>query len=294
MADRSLSAGERLLAPATAIDRRRSLAARFWKTLSLVAAIVVIAPLIAILYFVLIRGLPTLTSQLVFNAAGNTTAPGALNAIVGSLQMAPLALLIGGTLGLAAGIYMAEFAGPRVVAIGAFVVDVLLGVPSIIAGLLIYGTVVTYVTGSSAIAGSLALAVIIFPIVMRATEEVLRLVPEAVREASLALGIPKWRTTISVVIPVARAGLLTGLMLAFARGFGETAPLLFTSRGSNALNIGQLGDPMSALPLFVYQNSRVASDFFVGQAWSAAIVLLAIVLFVNIVVRGRSIGARVE
>jgi phosphate transport system permease protein len=294
MTDRSLSAGERLLAPATAIDRRRNLADRFWKTLSLVAAIVVIAPLIAILYFVVIRGLPTLTSQLVFNAAGNTTAPGALNAIVGSLQMAPLALLIGGSLGLAAGIYMAEFAGPRVVAIGAFVVDVLLGVPSIIAGLLIYGTVVTYVTGSSAIAGSLALAVIIFPIVMRATEEVLRLVPEAVREASLALGIPKWRTTISVVIPVARAGLLTGLMLAFARGFGETAPLLFTARGSNALNIGQLGDPMSALPLFVYQNSRVASDFFVGQAWSAAIVLLAIVLFVNVVVRGRSIGARVE
>lgn len=294
MPDPSRSAGERLLAPASAIDRRRHLADRFWKTLSLVAAIVVIAPLVAILYFVLIRGLPTLTSQLVFNAAGNTTAPGALNAIVGSLQMAPLALLIGGSLGLAAGIYMAEFAGPRVVAIGAFVVDVLLGVPSIIAGLLIYGTVVTYVTGSSAIAGSLALAVIIFPIVMRATEEVLRLVPEAVREASLALGIPKWRTTISVVIPVARAGLLTGLMLAFARGFGETAPLLFTARGSNALNIGQLGDPMSALPLFVYQNSRVASDFFVGQAWSAAIVLLAIVLVVNVVVRGRSIGARVE
>jgi phosphate transport system permease protein len=294
MPDPALSAGERLLAPATAIDRRRSLADRFWKLLSLLAAIVVIAPLVAILYFVVVRGLPTLTPELVFNAAGNTTAPGALNAIVGSLQMVPIALLIGGTLGLGAGIYMAEFAGPRLVAIGAFVVDVLLGVPSIIAGLLIYGTVVTYVTGSSAIAGSLALAVIVFPIVMRATEEVLRLVPGAVREASLALGIPKWRTTISVVIPVARAGLLTGLMLAFARGFGETAPLLFTARGSNALNIGNLGDPMSALPLFVYQNSRVASDFFVGQAWSAAIVLLAVVLFVNIVVRGRSIGARVE
>jgi phosphate transport system permease protein len=294
MTDLPISAGQRLLAPATAVDRRRSLADLFWKTLSLVATIVVIAPLVAILYFVLVRGLPTLTPDLVLNAAGNTTKPGALNAILGSLQMVPLALLIGGVLGLAAGIYMAEFAGPRLVAIGAFVVDVLLGVPSIIAGLLIYGTVVTYITGSSAIAGSLALAVIIFPIVMRSTEEILRLVPEAVREASLALGIPKWRTTLSVVIPVARAGLLTGLMLAFARGFGETAPLLFTARGSNALNIGDFGDPMSALPLFVYQNSRVASDFFVGQAWSAAIVLLAVVLFVNIVVRGRSIGARVE
>ena len=294
MTDLPISAGQRLLAPATAVDRRRSLANLFWKALSLVATIVVIAPLVAILYFVLVRGLPTLTPDLVLNAAGNTTKPGALNAILGSLQMVPLALLIGGVLGLAAGIYMAEFAGPRLVAIGAFVVDVLLGVPSIIAGLLIYGTVVTYITGSSAIAGSLALAVIIFPIVMRSTEEILRLVPEAVREASLALGIPKWRTTLSVVIPVARAGLLTGLMLAFARGFGETAPLLFTARGSNALNIGDFGDPMSALPLFVYQNSRVASDFFVGQAWSAAIVLLAVVLFVNIVVRGRSIGARVE
>ncbi len=294
MTEHVLSAGERLLAPATAIDRRRGLADRFWKLLSLVATIVVIAPLVAIIYFVIVRGLPTLTPDLVFNAAGNTTKPGALNAIAGSLQMVPLALLIGGGLGLAAGIYMAEFAGPRLVAIGAFVVDVLLGVPSIIAGLLIYATVVTYVTGSSALAGSLALAVIIFPIVMRSTEEVLRLVPEAVREASLALGIPKWRTTISVVLPVARAGLLTGLMLAFARGFGETAPLLFTARGSNALNIGDFSSPMSALPLFVYQNSRLASDFFVGQAWSAAIVLLAVVLFINILVRGRSIGSRVE
>jgi phosphate transport system permease protein len=292
--ERVLSAGALLLAPPTAVDRRRSITDRSWKIVSLLAAIVVIAPLVAILFFVVTRGLPTLSPELVLNAAGNTTAPGALNAIVGSLQMVPLALLIGGTLGLAGGIYLAEFAGPRLVAVGAFVVDVLLGVPSIVAGLLVYATVVTYVTGSSAIAGSIALAVLIFPIVMRTTEEVLRLVPAAVREASLALGIPKWRTTISVVIPIARAGLLTGLMLAFARGFGETAPLLFTARGSNALNIGQLGEPMAALPLFVYQNSRVASDFFVGQAWSAAIVLLAVVLFVNIVVRGRSIGARVE
>jgi len=122
MTDLPISAGQRLLAPATAVDRRRSLADLFWKTLSLVATIVVIAPLVAILYFVLVRGLPTLTPDLVLNAAGNTTKPGALNAILGSLQMVPLALLIGGVLGLAAGIYMAEFAGPRLVAIGAFVV----------------------------------------------------------------------------------------------------------------------------------------------------------------------------
>jgi len=114
MTDLALTAGQRLLAPATAVDRRRGLADRAWKILSLLATIVVIAPLIAIILFVLARGLPFLTTQLVFNAAGNTTAPGALNAIVGSLQMVPIALLMGGTLGLAAGIYMAEFAGPRV------------------------------------------------------------------------------------------------------------------------------------------------------------------------------------
>jgi len=294
VADLALTAGQRLLAPATSTDRRRSIVDRLWWLLSIVATVIVITPLVAILVFVLINGLPTLNAQLLFNAAGNTTAPGALNAIVGSLQMVPIALAIGGGLGLAAGIYLAEFAGPRMAGGGAFVVDVLLGVPSIIAGLLIYGTIVAFVTGSSAIAGSLALAVIIFPIVIRATEEVLRLVPGTVREASLALGIPRWRTTVSVVMPVAKAGLLTGLMLAFARGFGETAPLLFTAKGTNALNIGDLLEPMSALPLFVYQNSRVADDFFVGQAWSASIVLLAVVLLINIVVRGRSIGSRVE
>jgi phosphate transport system permease protein len=294
VADLALTAGERLLAPATSTDRRRSIVDRLWWLLSIVATVIVITPLVAILVFVLINGLPTLNSQLLFNAAGNTTEPGALNAIVGSLQMVPIALALGGSLGLAAGIYLAEFAGPRMAGGGAFVVDVLLGVPSIIAGLLVYGTIVAFVTGSSAIAGSLALAVIIFPIVIRATEEVLRLVPDTVREASLALGIPRWRTTVSVVMPVAKAGLLTGLMLAFARGFGETAPLLFTAKGTNALNIGDLLEPMSALPLFVYQDSRVADDFFVGQAWSASIVLLAVVLLINIVVRGRSIGSRVE
>jgi phosphate transport system permease protein len=133
-----------------------------------------------------------------------------------------------------------------------------------------------------------------FPIVIRATEEVLRLVPGSIREASLALGIAQWRTILSVVVPVARAGLLTGIMLAFARGFGETAPLLFTAQGSEALNVGDWRSPMAELPLFVYQNSRLPDKFLVSQAWSAAIVLLAIVLAINMIVRGRSVGSRVE
>ncbi len=287
-------AGALLLAGPTRRDRRRAFADLFVRMLSAALTILVIIPLLAIIYFVLQRGLPELNPQLLFHAAGNPSSPGALNATTGSLQMVPLALLIAGIPGLLAGIYLSEFSSSRVALAFAFLVDVLLGVPSIIAGLLVYSTVVTYWTGSSALAGSIALAVVMFPIVIRTTEEVLRLVPGSIREASLALGIPVWRTTVFVVLRVARAGLLTGAMLAFARGFGETAPLLFTARGSDALNLGQFSATMSALPLFVYQNSRLSDAFFISQAWSAALVLLIIVLTINVLVRGRSINASVE
>jgi phosphate transport system permease protein len=288
------SAADRLLGPQPGHEVRRAVVDRLMRVVALAAAIIAIVPLVAIVGYVLVKGLPTLTIDFLTHSSGDTTSPGALNAILGSLQMVPLALLIGGVLGLLAGIYLAEYAGPRMAAGGTFLVDVLLGVPSILAGVLIYATLVTYWTGSSAIAGSIALAVIMFPIVIRSTEEVLRLVPGSIREASLALGLPQWRTTVSIVMPVARAGLLTGAMLAFARGFGETAPLLFTARGSEALNIGDWGTTMAALPLFVYQYSRLPDKFFVSQAWSAAIVLLAIVLAINVIVRGRSVGSRVE
>jgi phosphate transport system permease protein len=285
--------GVRLLESPSGQERGRLRRDRLVPFVTVAATVVTIAPLVAIIGFVLFKGLPTLNGQLVGNAAGNPTAPGALNAIAGSLQMVPLALLIGGGLGLLAGVYLAEFAGTRIRTLFGFLVDVLLGVPSIIAGLLVYSTLVA-ANGSSAIAGAVALAVVMFPVMMRATEEVLRLVPTSIREASLALGIPGWRTVVSIVLRAARTGLLTGTMLAFARGFGETAPLLFTAKGSDALNIGDLSSTMSALPLFVYQYSRLPDRFFVSQAWSAAIVLLAIVLVINVLVRARSINARVE
>ncbi len=288
------TAEERLLGRQPGHELRRQAVDVGMRFVALAAAVIVILPLIAIVGYVLVRGLPTLTLDFLTNSSGDTESPGALNAILGSLQMVPVGLAIGGLLGILAGIYLAEFAGSRFAAGGTFLVDVLLGVPSILAGVLLYSTVVTYWTGSSAIAGALALAVIMFPIVIRATEEVMRLVPGSIREASLALGIAQWRTVVSVVMPVARAGLLTGLMLAFARGFGETAPLLFTARGSEALNIGDWRSPMAALPLFVYQYSRLPDDLYVSQAWSAAIVLLAIVLAINVIVRGRSITSRVE
>jgi phosphate transport system permease protein len=261
--------------------------------LAAAATVLTIAPLVAIIAYVLYRGLPSLTANFLTHPASDPDHPGALNAIAGSLQMVPLALLISGTIGVFAAIFLVEFAGPRVAGGFGFVVDVLLGVPSIIAGLLVYGTVVA-TFGSSAFAGALALAVVMFPIVVRTTSEVLQLVPNGLREASLALGVPVWRTVTSVVLRTARAGILTALMLAFARGFGETAPLLFTARGTDTVRLGDFGGTMSALPLFVYQNSKLPSSFFVGEAWSAAIVLLAIVLAINVIVRGRSINSRVE
>jgi phosphate transport system permease protein len=287
------SAGARLLEAPTGRERGRFRADRMVRVLALAATILTITPLAAILVFVVARGLPTLTIEFLLRPAGAPDNPGALNAIAGSLQMVPIALVMSGLAGLLAGVYLSEFAGSRVAEAFSFIVDVLLGVPSIIAGLLVYSTLVAF-AGSSALAGSVALAVVMFPIVIRTTVEVLRLVPHALREASLALGVSTWRTVVSVVLRTARAGLLTGVMLAFARGFGETAPLLFTARGSDALNIGHLSEPMSALPLYVYQNSRLPNDFFVSQAWSAAIVLLAIVLAINVIVRGRSVNARVD
>lgn len=285
--------GARLLDAPTGRERARARADRLVRLIAVLATLVTVAPLAAIIALVVVRGLPTLDSQFLLHPAGAPASPGGLNAIAGSLQMVPLALLMAGSVGLLAGIYLSEFASPRVTEAASFVVDVLLGVPSIIAGLLVYSTLVA-VAGSSAFAGSVALAIVMLPIVIRTTEEVLRLVPGSIREAALALGIPTWRMVLSVVLRTARPGLLTGAMLAFARGFGETAPLLFTARGSDALNVGQLGSTMSALPLFVYQNSRLPDRFFVSQAWSAAIVLLAIVLAINIAVRGRSINSRVE
>jgi phosphate transport system permease protein len=285
--------GARLLQRATGLERRRARTNRIVRVVAGGATLLTIVPLLAIIGFVLAKGLPTLTLQFLQNPASDPTHPGALNAIAGSLQMVPVALLISGSVGLLAGIYLAEFARPRVAEAFGFIVDVLLGVPSIIAGLLIYATLVA-AAGSSALAGAVALAVVMFPIVVRTTEEVLRLVPGSLREASLALGIPMWRTTLSVVLRTARAGILTALMLAFARGFGETAPLIFTARGSDSLHVGDFGSTMSALPLFVYQNSRLPSKFFVSEAWSAAIVLLAIVLLINVIVRGRSINSRVD
>jgi len=276
------------------VGRRRAGIDRAMRTLAFLAALLCVVPLGAVLVFVTIKGLPA------FNLDLLTKGPkalgiggGAANAVVGTLQMVPLAALIAVPAGILGAVYVGEFGDRRSARIIRFSADVLVGVPSIITGIFVFTILVLPFKQFNGFAGSVALAVIMLPVVMRTTEESLQLVPNSLREASLALGVPMWRTVLSVVLRTGLPGILTGSMLAFARAMGETAPLLFTALGSRLINVGNLGQPMDALPLFIYVNARQPIDALNEQAWGVAFLLLMVVLVINIAVRARSFGRRI-
>jgi phosphate transport system permease protein len=200
-------------------------------------------------------------------------------------------VLISAPIGIAGGVYLSEFASPRVVAIGETVIDVMLGVPSIVAGVFAY-LILVPVLGFSGWAAVAALCILTLPIMMRSTQEVLRLVPQAIREASLALGVPVWKTALLVSVRTALPGILTGVILAFSRALGETAPLLMTARGTNSENWLDFSTTMNAMPIVIYQYSGAASDLLTGQAWATALVLMGIALTINVLVRGRTVNSR--
>jgi phosphate transport system permease protein len=264
------------------------------RSLSFGAALLCVVPLGAVLIFVAAKGLPALSLDLITKpprALG--VGGGAANAVLGTLQMVPLAALFAVPIGVLAAVYVAEFGNQRSARIVRFCADVLVGVPSILIGIFVFTFLVLPFKQFNAIAGSVALAVIMVPVVMRTTEESLHIVPNSLREASLALGVPMWRTVLSVVLRTGMPGILTGSMLAFARAMGETAPLLFTALGSRLVNVGNLTQPMDALPLFIYTNARQPIDALNEQAWGAAALLLLVVLIINIAVRARSFGRRI-
>jgi len=207
--------------------------------------------------------------------------------------MVPLATVIALPVGILGAVYVAEFGGQRSAAVVRFAADVLVGVPSILIGIFVFTFLVLPFRQFNAFAGSVALAVIMVPVVLRTTEEALHLVPASLREASLALGIPVWRTVLSVTLRTGLPGILTGAMLAVARAMGETAPLLFTALGSRLVNVGNFGQPMDALPLFIYRNATQPNAVLNDQAWGAAFLLLLVVLAINVLVRGRSWGRRI-
>ncbi|HLB12078.1 MAG TPA: phosphate ABC transporter permease PstA [Dehalococcoidia bacterium] len=208
---------------------------------------------------------------------------GMANAIVGTLILMAIAVAVGLPMGIGAGVYLAEYNG-RLSGPVRFLTDVLVGVPSIIIGIFVYTIVVLPMRSFSALAGGIALGIIMVPTVTRATEEMLRLVPSSLREASLALGVPWWRTIVSVVIPTAMGGIMTGVMLAVARIAGETAPLLFTAFGNRFWSLAP-DQPIAAIPLQVFTYAISPYADWRAQAWAGSFVLVVMILITNVVAR---------
>jgi phosphate transport system permease protein len=273
----------------TRAETRRATRDRLMRGLAMAAAFVGVVPLLAVVAFVTINGIGALNVDLLTKAPRALgTGGGALTAILGSIQMVGLAAAIAVPVGVLAGGYVSEYAGPRTAGAIRFASDVMVGIPSILIGVFVFTVLVLPFRQFNAFAGSVALAVIMVPVIARTTEEVLRLVPRGLREAGLALGVPVWRTVISVTMRTALPGILTGVMLAVARAAGETAPLLFTALGSRLVNVGDFTRPMDALPIFIYTNARQPYPVLNSQAWGAAFLLLLFVLVANVALRGRA------
>ena len=265
-------------------SRRRS--DRFVRTLCLLATIIALVALASILATLVWRGIAGLRLSVFTHI---TRAPGShgglLNAIVGSLIQAGLGTLIGTPIGLMVGTYLSEYAHDSVLGNAVrFVSDVLLSAPSILIGLFIYTILVEPTGGFSGIAGCLALAVLVIPIVVRTTEDMLQLIPVSLREAAMALGAPKWRGIVFICYRAALDGITTGILLAVARVAGETAPLLFTSLGNLNWSVS-LTKPMSSLPVTIYQYAGSAFEDWVQLAWVGALLITLGVLALNIAAR---------
>jgi phosphate transport system permease protein len=270
---------------AARLGRRRRLADRTVQVLCVLATLAAFAVLASILWTLLSLGAKGLSLS-VFTRS--TAAPGSggglLNAIVGSLIQTAIGTAIGTPTGILVGTYLSEYAGTSLLGTAVrFVSDVLLSAPSILIGLFIYELFVNG-RGYSGIAGGLALAVIVIPIVVRTTEDMLRLVPISLREAAVALGAPQWRSIVQICWRAARDGIVTGALLAIARIAGETAPLLFTSLGNDNWSVA-LGRPMASLPLTIYKYAGSAADDWVQLAWVGALLITSGVLALNIVAR---------
>ncbi len=265
--------------------------------LTALAAFLVILPLILILAFLVYRGASAVNLDFFTQLPKPVGEPGGgmANAIVGTLTLVGLASCLGLPLGILGGVYLAESRDRRLPWMIRFLADVLNGVPSIVIGIFAYTIVVLPMRHFSALAGGFALAIIMLPIVLRTTEELVRLVPASLREAALALGIPEWKVMLRVVLPTARAGIITGVMVAVARIAGETAPLLITAFGNRFWHQG-LFQPIAALPLQIFSYAIAPFDDWHRQAWAGALVLILLIfsssLVTRIVTRGRYTGLR--
>lgn len=270
----------------SARDRRRRVVSRVMLTLTGVAAALTVVPLLLIFFHLMRAGLGSLNPEFFTNvpAPVGETGGGVGNGVLGTFILVLLAGLMGLPVAIGAGIYLAEAEGGRLPNAIRFVTDVMNGIPSIVIGIFVWAWVVVSTGGFSAFAGGVALAIMLLPMVTRTTEEMVRLVPRELKEGALALGFTRWRTTLGVVLPAARSGILTGVLVALARIAGETAPLLFTAFG-NPFWSASLNEPIAALPVQIFQYAISPYEEQHAQAWAASLLLIALVLAMSLTAR---------
>jgi len=254
--------------------------------IAFVSAVLVITPLALVFFHLVINGASSVNWDFFTKlpAPVGAVGGGMANAIVGSLELLAFAGVIGIPIGVLGGVYLAEYGSARLNSVLRFLADVLNGVPSITWGVVVYGLVVLRFKGFSAYAGGLALGLIMIPLILRTTEEVVLLVPNGYREAALALGVSRWKTIVHIVMKTASKGIITGILLALARVGGETAPLLFTAFGNRFWN-HSLSQPIAALPLQIFTYAISPYDDWHRQAWAGALVLVTGIFCVNVIVR---------
>ncbi|MCL5737678.1 MAG: phosphate ABC transporter permease PstA [Bacteroidetes bacterium] len=268
---------------------RRKISNGFSTALFSSSILIVLLPLLLIVGYLFYKGASSVNLNFFIHrpAPVGETGGGMGNAIIGSLYVVGIASLIGIPVGLLGGIFVGEFPRSKLSTAARFVADVLNGVPSIVMGVFAYTVVVLPMKSFSALAGGFALGIMMIPTILRTTDEILQTVPNSIREASLALGVPYWRTVISVVLKSAKGGIITGILLAGARILGETAPLLFTSF-NNAFYSYSLLQPISTLPVQIFNYAISPYEDWHRQAWAGALVLVLAILVVNLVVRAFS------
>ncbi|MET9647708.1 phosphate ABC transporter permease PstA [Streptomyces syringium] len=280
-----------MYALATRVEGRRQAKDRLATSLVWVCFLCAVVPLISLVWETVARGIKVLDGDFLTHSMSGvlTIQPGGgvYHAIIGTLEQVGIATAISAPIGLLTAIYLVEYGRGRLAKAVTFFVDVMTGIPSIVAGLFILSFwIIMLDFGYSGFAGSMALSILMMPVVVRSTEEMLKLVPNELREASLALGVPKWRTILKVVLPTAIGGIATGVMLAVARIAGETAPIVLLVFGSQVINNNPFDGAQSSLPYYIYEQWAAGNEASYDRAWAAALVLIAFVMILNLVARG--------
>jgi phosphate transport system permease protein len=278
---------------AARVEGRRQAKDRVATSLVWVCFLLAVIPLASLIWETVKRGVKVFDIYFLTHSMGvvadTETGGGIYHAILGTLEQVALAAVIAVPVGVLTAVYLVEYGRGRLSRVITFFVDVMTGIPSIVAGLFILSFWILILDmGYSGFAGSLALAILMMPVVVRSTEEMLKLVPNELREASLALGVPKWRTILKVVLPTSIGGITTGVMLAVARITGETAPMLLLVWGTSFINSNPFKDPQASLPLYIYQQyaNSAGSGAAYDRAWAAALALIGFVMILNLVARG--------